>query len=189
LGAHLEELELTGGRKSNGTGNSLDNRITGNDQANVLTGRDGNDVLQGGLGADTLNGGLGADKLVYASAAESTGAGYDTIIGFDYSEDVVDLPGEVAGFQYVIDEGNVSISTATFDADLSAALNAAVAEGAQPLQPNQGIIIDPSGGDLADKIFLVIDGNGVEGYQKGGDFVFEVSQSPMPPTPTTDFFI
>jgi Ca2+-binding RTX toxin-like protein len=61
LGNNLENLTLIGTKAINGTGNSLNNRITGNSANNILTGGAGNDILNGGLGADTLIGGLGND--------------------------------------------------------------------------------------------------------------------------------
>jgi cyclophilin family peptidyl-prolyl cis-trans isomerase len=53
LGAHLENLELTGSKKLSGSGNSLNNTLTGNDAANVLDGGSGADILIGGAGGDT----------------------------------------------------------------------------------------------------------------------------------------
>ncbi|HEX2827746.1 MAG TPA: calcium-binding protein, partial [Burkholderiales bacterium] len=44
LGAHVENLTLTGGAAINGTGNELDNVLSGNSAANVLTGLAGNDT-------------------------------------------------------------------------------------------------------------------------------------------------
>jgi Ca2+-binding RTX toxin-like protein len=61
LGANLENLTLTGSANLNGTGNSLNNKISGNAGNNTLTGLDGNDTLDGKTGADTMIGGLGND--------------------------------------------------------------------------------------------------------------------------------
>ncbi len=75
LGAHLENLVLTGNGPRAGTGNHLDNVITGNA---------GNNLLDGGVGSDTLAGGLGDDSYVVDNPGdviqESTGAGNDTVI-------------------------------------------------------------------------------------------------------------
>ncbi|WP_430463552.1 beta strand repeat-containing protein [Tabrizicola sp.] len=64
LGAHIENLVLTGSADLNGTGNAEANQITGNSGDNLLAGHEGNDTLNGGAGADTLNGGAGRDSMI-----------------------------------------------------------------------------------------------------------------------------
>ncbi len=75
LGAHLENLELTGTSGASGIGNNLDNTLTGND---------GNNILDGGIGADTLIGGAGNDTYVVDNSGdgvhESSGMGNDTVL-------------------------------------------------------------------------------------------------------------
>lgn len=65
LGAHVENLALTGMGDTSGTGNNLDNRITGNSGNNRLTGMGGNDLLEGGIGFDTYiyHSGDGMDQI------------------------------------------------------------------------------------------------------------------------------
>jgi len=53
LGAHVENLTLTGVANLNGTGNQLNNILTGNSGNNVLDGQGGADQLVGGAGDDT----------------------------------------------------------------------------------------------------------------------------------------
>ncbi len=63
LGAHLENLTLTGAAVINGTGNELANSINGNNADNVLKGLAGNDTMHGNGGNDTLDGGTGDDHM------------------------------------------------------------------------------------------------------------------------------
>ena len=74
LGAHFENLTLTGLLAINGTGNELANVLTGNAAANTLDAGAGDDTLLGGLGNDTLTGGEGNDQL-------NGGMGTDTLRG------------------------------------------------------------------------------------------------------------
>jgi Ca2+-binding RTX toxin-like protein len=85
-------------------GTRFDDSITGNSVANLLIGAEGNDSLSGGSGDDTLmpglgddvvNGGSGYDTVDYSdvnhaiyvsldiAAAQSTGAGHDTLISIE----------------------------------------------------------------------------------------------------------
>jgi len=140
----------------------------------------GDDRILGLLGADTLSGGGGSDIFVYTGASESSGADYDTIADFDPATDRIDLPGGVAGFAAAIEGG--TLSTATFNDDLAAALaNLGAAEA---------VWFAPDAGDLAGQIFLIVDGNDRPGYQEGEDFVFAIGGAPLTNlTGHTDIFI
>lgn len=144
----------------------------------VFLGGAGNDSFIGGAGddrivglggADMLAGGGGSDVFTYTSAGESSGPAYDTLADFDPVHDRIDLPGSVSGFGPTISAG--TLSTATFDADLSALLGG--------LGPSQAVWLSPNEGDLAGTVFLVVDGNGQAGYQAGQDYVFAVAGSPL----------
>jgi Ca2+-binding RTX toxin-like protein len=54
LSANVEQLELTGKRSINGSGNELDNILIGNSASNVLDGKSGADSMDGGSGTDTF---------------------------------------------------------------------------------------------------------------------------------------
>lgn len=85
LGAHVEDLILTGARPLSGTGNDLANLIVGNGAANTLTGGAGDDTLVGGAGADWLIGGIGDDVYDADSAdvvIEHDGEGHDRMRGY-----------------------------------------------------------------------------------------------------------
>lgn len=64
-GANLENLILSGGNVTNGTGNALANVLTGNSANNTLSGLGGADTLDGGAGNDTLIGGVAADIYLF----------------------------------------------------------------------------------------------------------------------------
>lgn len=99
INANLENLVLTGATNINGTGNSLDNRITGNSGNNILigssgndtlSGLDGNDALLGGVGNDILTSGSGSDQFVFDQSS-LPGAGVDTITDFGLNSDKIIL--------------------------------------------------------------------------------------------------
>ena len=95
---NVENLELTGVGKINGTGNALANTITGNDADNKLIGGAGNDTLVGGKGADHLTGGTGRDTYDFDLLADAG----DTISGFakGAAGDVLDLRDILANAGY-----------------------------------------------------------------------------------------
>ncbi|HUO97266.1 MAG TPA: M10 family metallopeptidase C-terminal domain-containing protein [Rhizomicrobium sp.] len=135
----------------------------GND---TLVGGAGNDTLQGGGGADALTGGSGRDTFVYTSASDSTGAAYDTISGFDLASDKIDLWFTVAKTDTWLKTG--ALSTSTFDTDLHTDLSG-------HLTAYGAILFTPNSGGLSGKTFLIIDSNGVAGYQAGSDLVIRLS--------------
>jgi len=102
LGAHVENLTLTGSAAVHGYGNELANAITGNAAANQLYGYDGNDQLNGGAGNDTLVGGSGHDVLIGGIGSDAFvfghGFGQDVIRDFQAgaaTEDVIEFHGGV----------------------------------------------------------------------------------------------
>ena len=152
----------------------------GSQAGDSFTGGAGDDRIVGLGGADILSGGGGADRFVYTGADESTGSNYDTIADFDPTSDRIDLLSGVASWGTAITSG--SLSHASFDADLGAVLSG--------LGAAQATWFAPDAGDLAGTIFLVVDANGVAGYQQGEDYVFAIGGAPLADlTAHTDIFI
>ena len=168
-----ETLEING-RPLGDTGTIAFDGSAESDGRFLFLGGDGDDLFRGGAGddlvfgedgADSLGGGGGADVFAYSSASESSGAGYDRLVDFDASEDKIDLPVTVTGFDAAISAG--TLSAATLDADLSGALGG--------LGAGRAVLFAPDSGDLAGTVFLIVDGNGVAGYQTGEDYVFALT--------------
>jgi Ca2+-binding RTX toxin-like protein len=157
LAANLETLVFIGAGNFRGTGNSA---------ANTLIGGAGNDTLKGGGGADSLTGGAGSDIFVLSSVSDSTGALFDTLIDFDAALDTLDLPKSVTGIGAAVAAG--ALSLASFDVDLAAAL------GAGQLAARHAVEFTPDSGALAGLHFLIVDMNGVAGYQAGRDLVIQM---------------
>jgi Ca2+-binding RTX toxin-like protein len=146
-----------------------DDHMIGGDGADKLTGGKGNDVLQGGNGADLLNGGRGDDIFAYTAVAQSTGPVFDTIAGFSAKQDKIDVWFAVTGVDKAVAHG--ALSLASFNSDLATAL------GAAQLAGSHAIVFTPDSGDLAGDTFLVVDANGVAGYQAGQDLVIQLDHA------------
>lgn len=154
------------------TGHFVMDGGTGTD---TLTGGSGDDVLVGKAGGDHLTGGGGSDTYWYDAVSESTGNAYDTITGFNFAgQDKIELHfsgASVTGKNAEVTAG--SLSKATFDSDLTAAL-------AGHLTKNHAILFQPDAGNLKGDLFLVVDCNSVAGYQSGQDIVIRLD-SPVNP--------
>jgi Ca2+-binding RTX toxin-like protein len=151
-------------------GGNANEMFAGGSGDDLINGASGADVLRGGLGSDLLTGGSGTDTLQYGKAAESTGAKYDNANGFDFQgQDRFDLPSVVTGIDPKVTSG--ALSTATFDANLSAAITP------HKLGVQHAVLFRPNSGTLAGTTFLVVDGNGQPGYQAGKDFVFRLDNN------------
>ena len=178
LSANIENLNLSGAANLQGNGNTLANIINGNSGDNVLRGYEGNDTLNGLGGKDILLGGAGRDTLKpgsdavqdivrFQAAPESSGTGRDIVIGMDLNgEDKFDFPALPSGLAIT---ATGVLNAATFNANLAAAVNAA-------LTPNGAVWFDPSGGDqnIAGHSYLVVDTDGNGSYSSGIDYVVQL---------------
>jgi len=125
-------------------------------------------VLNGGAGADTMTVSTGHDVFVYGAASDSTGPTYDTIIGLDTTRDMFHLNSAVTGIDGAVTSGMLD-SGANFNTELAADI------GAGQLGANHAVLFTATSGNLAGHTFLIVDTNGVAGYQAGADLVIDVT--------------
>ena len=169
VGPVTSDLIIDGSRETDGNlvifGGSGDDRLSGGF---------GNDVLFGGLGQDVLTGGDGSDRFLFNTAADSNvTAGtdgssilnFDTLIGFSTAADTIQVDGQAYGNFGTI--GGGQLSAGTFNSDLSSALGAS-------LTGNAGVFFTADAGDFQGRTFLVINTDGVDGYQAGSDLVLAI---------------
>ncbi len=147
-----------------GAGSDVLYGFAGND---TLSGGAGADLLRGGAGADILSGGSGPDTFLYSGVSDSTSTGFDQIQDFN-TDDVFRLGVSVTGVDATVTSG--TLSQANFDGDLSAQLSTHLAA-------HHAVVFAPTASDYANHYFLIVDANGIAGYQAGEDFVFDISGS------------
>ena len=153
-------------------------RLFGGAGVDTVIGGGGADILFGGAGGDTLTGGAGADSFRYTTASESTSVNYDTITDFTYGSDTIMLPG-VHDTYTRLTTGTLN-SGASFDADLQTAMTGQLTAGGT-------VVFTASGGTLNGATFVIVDGDGVAGYQAGADYVIRID-APVP-TVIPDFIV
>ena len=130
------DVSLAGG--ANGfalVGGSGNDTLVGSAQADTLTGGIGADTLSGGSGNDTLTGGTGADSMTGGAGADTfivntgnslgttggtlnggTISGYDSIIDFDTTSDILNLQGTAAA---ATASGDINGTNSTLTAHLA----------------------------------------------------------------------
>jgi hypothetical protein len=105
----------------------------------------------------------------YLAVTDSTSTDYDTITHFSVTKDAFHLWFAVSGLDANIATG--ALSTASFDSDLAAAV------GATQLGVHHALVYTPDSGSLAGQSFLIVDANGVAGYQAGQDLVIHIDSA------------
>jgi VCBS repeat-containing protein len=148
-----------------GAGNDT---LTGGSGNDLIEAHNGTNIITGGGGADTLYGGSGADTFVYNSVTDSTSTGFDRVKNFDANSDFFKITGmTVNAVDAAVNGGH--LSGAHFDTDLAAAV------GSGQLAAHDAVLFTASSGNLSGHTFLVVDINGVAGYQAGQDLVIDVT--------------
>ncbi len=162
------------------------------DGAFRVHGGSGNDLLTGGSGAqggqgDTffLNAG-GSDTVIYTALNQSIGSDIDTITNFDFDNDKISISGfdatGVTGIDTEITTGTVN--SGSLDSDLETAI------GAAQLAAHHAVLFVPDAGNDSGAnfhSFLIVDVNGVAGYQAGADLVIDLNNSQTGTLTTADF--
>jgi hypothetical protein len=143
--------------------------ITGGAGNDSLEGDKHSDVFTGGGGKDGISCGQDTDRLIYNAVSDSTSTGYDDVANFDVTRDIFQLPSAPTGIDAAVTTG--TLSTASFDTDLAAAV------GAGQLAAHHAVVFTPDAGQFSGVHFLVIDANGTAGYQAGQDYVIEMDNS------------
>ena len=154
-----------------GVGDSLTINGSAVDDGNlVVYAGSGSSFIEGGLGADKLYAGSGADTFAYAAVGDSTGPTFDTIFNFNSSSDKIDLIGSLTGVAAVDTAVTTGILGPT---NFNTVLQHDI--GASQLSAGGAVLFTPSSGGYHGDTFLIIDENGVAGYQAGQDLVIELS--------------
>lgn len=151
----------------NAIGGAGDDTLIGGSSADHLVGGAGSDRLVGRLGGDTMEGGAGGDLYFLYQPDNSTGPNYDTFIGFNADEDFIVTRNPVDAIDITVNAG--TLSTATFNADLKVAI------GAGQLGVHHAVLFNSAAGDYVGRTFLIIDDNGVAGYQANADYVIDIT--------------
>ncbi len=142
------------------------NGTSGNDS---LTTNAGNFVVNGGGGADSFTLGTGHhDQFVYTAVSDSTGTNFDTIHNFNSQVDSFNFNFAVTAIDTAVHSGALD-SGANFDTELAADI------GAGQLGSHHAVLFTATSGTLAGHTFLIVDANGVAGYQAGQDYVIDVT--------------
>jgi hypothetical protein len=152
---------ILGGASFNMRGGAGDDRFIGAGNGDRLTGN---------LGADRLEGGGGPDFYQYLTVADSTGADYDTVVGFDTDDDLFIIsPGIGVAVQAIdakVTDGKLSDDH--FNGDLEDAI------GAGELASSHAVVFQPDQGTLDGQTFVIVDCNFTAGYQRGEDLVIRL---------------
>ncbi|MEG3179551.1 beta strand repeat-containing protein [Sphingomonas sp. LT1P40] len=149
-------------------------RVFGGQSHDTIYGSAGDDRLFGGAGSDFLYGGAGNDTYVYDAVSQSTGINADGI--HLTAGDKIDFYFTVAGIATTVVGGQLG---GDFDIDLAAAI------GAGQMGVGEAVLFRPDSGIYAGQSFLVVDANGVAGYQAGQDYVISLlgGVTDLPPDP------
>jgi hypothetical protein len=113
-----------------------------------------------------------------SAPASQPHSGHDVLMGLNAALDRFDF-GAVQGIDARVIGG--AVSSASFAHDLATSI------GAGQLHAHDAVLFRPLSGDLHGHVFLVVDTNGVAGYQAGHDEVFDLSHGHLVSVGQGDF--
>ncbi len=121
----------------------------------------------GGSKADVIAAGSGIDTITYTDASQSTSLDYDTVRAFDFANDLFDVDGAITSVA-IVNSGR--LGTVNFDTELATAMNGV-------LGADTAALFTPTASALHGATFLVVDQNGLAGYQAGDDLVLRLNNA------------
>jgi hypothetical protein len=144
-----------------------------------IRGGSGPNTITGGWLADSITAGSGLDTIKYTDARESRsmafGSGYDTVSGFDGSSDKFDVDALTGGGVSGVTVQNATLAKATLNTNLETVFGTG---GASELGLNAAAVVTGgAGGNLVGQTFLLVNVDGVAGYQGGSDLLVKVNGS------------
>jgi Ca2+-binding RTX toxin-like protein len=151
---------------SNADGGTL--ILQGGDSPDTLVGGSSDTVttLRGAGAFDQLSSGGGVTDFVYADVSDSTGEyASDVVHGFNAATDHFIMPVSVTAVDFI---STGPLGAFNFVDDLNAALSGA------GFAAGHAAIFTPDDGYYAGKTMLVVDANGVAGYQDGEDYLIKL---------------
>lgn len=144
--------------------------LIGGDGSDHLTGGQANDELWGNKGLDFIDGEKGVDTIIYTAVNQSTGIDCDHVT-FDVQDDVFRMPSAVTGVDDIVGGKLNGTGAANFDANLEDRI------GSDELGSNHAVVLNVNQGDWSGHVFLIVDVNGIAGYQAGADIVIDLVNS------------
>ncbi len=136
--------------------------FTGGAGRDIFVGGAGDDTFTGGGQKDLMTGGAGSDTFIYDGSIESKFGYRDQITDFNTAADAFQLDVEVTAVDTTV-SGNVSTA-----ADLAALVNG-------QFGASHALLVNVTGGTLSGQKLLLVDANGVAGFQTAADYVIDVT--------------
>lgn len=136
--------------------------FTGGAGADTFVGGSGADTFAGGAKQDLMTGGAGADTFIYDGYIESKFGTRDQVTDFSTADDTFQFDVEVTAIDSSV-SGDVSTS-----ADLAALVSG-------QFGASHAMLVNVTSGTLSGRTLLLVDANGVAGFQYAADYVIDVT--------------
>lgn len=136
--------------------------FTGGAWRDTFVGGAGDDTFIGGGQRDLMTGGAGSDIFIYTQATDSRFGNRDQITDFNTADDTFQFDFEVTGIDGTV-SGSVSSAT-----DLTNLVDG-------QFGASHAMLVNVTGGTLSGLTLLLVDANGIAGFQSGSDYVIDVT--------------